>query len=53
MKNAEKKQESTESDLNLVSTRLMEIMLRKRTNLCVAVDLTSAQDILELVEKVG
>ena len=52
MKDTERNIGSTQLKTNQVSTQLLETMLRKRSNLCVAVDLQSAQDILALVEKV-
>ena len=33
--------------------RLIDIILRKKSNLCFSVDVTSSQELLELVEKVG
>lgn len=38
---------------NLIAKQLFNIMAAKKTNLCLSVDLTSATDILNLVEKVG
>ncbi|XP_072932178.1 uridine 5'-monophosphate synthase [Epargyreus clarus] len=42
-----------EMTTNLAAKQLFNIMATKKTNLCLSVDLTSATDILNLVEKVG
>lgn len=39
--------------LNNEAKKLMEIMLKKETNLCVAADLTDATDILNMAEEIG
>eukprot|EP00088_Acartia_fossae_P069110 TRINITY_DN8938_c0_g1_i1.p1 TRINITY_DN8938_c0_g1~~TRINITY_DN8938_c0_g1_i1.p1 ORF type:complete len:477 (-),score=123.45 TRINITY_DN8938_c0_g1_i1:714-2144(-) len=38
---------------NPVNKRLLEIMIKKESNLCVAVDKIKSADVLDLVEKVG
>ncbi|KAL4709929.1 hypothetical protein ACJJTC_003892 [Scirpophaga incertulas] len=38
---------------NAVAKRLLTIMATKKTNLCLSVDLTSASNILDVLEKVG
>ncbi|KAF0988759.1 hypothetical protein HZS_1684 [Henneguya salminicola] len=38
---------------NSTSARIMDIMIKKRTNICVAIDFTSGVDVLEIAEKVG
>ncbi|KAI9224159.1 orotidine-5'-monophosphate decarboxylase [Blastocladiella britannica] len=38
---------------NPAATLLIDVMLEKHTNLCVSADLTTAQEVLDLAEKVG
>lgn len=38
---------------NAAAKRLLEIMERKKTNLCVSVDVTSAAKVLDIVKQVG
>jgi len=46
-------QSRSEINLNPVTRRLLDVMLRKQSNLCVAIDKTESSEVLELVEKVG
>lgn len=38
---------------NVAAKKLLELMERKQTNLCVSVDVTKGQDMLEVVRRVG
>lgn len=38
---------------NAAAVKLLELMERKQTNLCVSVDVTKGQDMLEVVRRVG
>ena len=38
---------------NPTARRILETMVRKRSNLCVSVDVTTAKDALEVVKRVG
>ena len=39
-------------NVNPVTRRLLDVMLRKHSNLCVAIDKTESSQVLELVKKV-
>lgn len=39
--------------VNPAAKRLLELMDRKKTNLCVSVDVTTAQEVLDIVKAVG
>ena len=39
-------------NVNPVTRRLLDVMLRKHSNLCVAIDKTESSTVLELVKKV-
>jgi hypothetical protein len=41
------------SHSNPAAKRLLELMDRKKTNLCVSVDVTTAQEVLDIVKAVG
>lgn len=38
---------------NALTQTLLRIMVEKRTNLCVAVDVTSGKELVELLPKIG
>ena len=38
---------------NPTAKRLLEIMERKKTNLCVSIDVTTTKEVLEIVRRVG
>ena len=38
---------------NPAAKRLLEVMDRKKTNLCVSVDVTTTQEVLDIVKAVG
>jgi orotidine-5'-phosphate decarboxylase len=38
---------------NAAAVKLLELMERKKTNLCVSVDVTKGEDMLEVVRRVG
>lgn len=38
---------------NPAAKRLLEVMERKKSNLCVSVDVTTSKDLLEVVRRVG
>lgn len=45
--------ERASSQANPAAKRLLELMDRKQTNLCVSVDVTTAKEVLEIVKAVG
>jgi len=45
--------ERASSQSNPAAKRLLELMDRKQTNLCVSVDVTTTQEVLEIVKAIG
>ena len=45
--------ERASSQVNSAAKRLLELMDRKQTNLCVSVDVTTTQEVLDIVKAVG
>ena len=45
--------ERASSQVNPAAKRLLELMDRKQTNLCVSVDVTTTQEVLDIVKAVG
>jgi orotidine-5'-phosphate decarboxylase len=45
--------ERATSQSNPAAKRLLELMDRKQTNLCVSVDVTTTQEVLDIVKAVG